>query len=475
MSKFYKESFLKEKLSRQRKRKELQEKIQRKVLEVQDDPEIVDIKFKVIAALVCEDTKASGDEQFTTVILTAGTKEKFNCTYVEHLKDDKKYSWDICDGHAEAVCCQLASVYMLNELHNLQNNRCSIFEYFSKNQYRLKRNIKFHLFISHRPCGFMTDKGIPSLLSWKKNFTKKPHILQCSSKILISSFLGIQGPLSCLLTPVHISTLVIAEDEGLKESNIHPSYAEIYQNFKEFFKNLYSSQPSALKFVNCPNIIICKRNLRKIFPEIIPVCLTKESQKEVAGLGKEVTEKVPSHFTFQIPKIEKLDVGSTGLNNEADIILQYVKKVNFKIDIKDVCIKLRSYSSAVKDASQALQISNAITNSINSTYQEMEKCYKAFKSVRLDILERLSIVPVTGEAMQALGIQNHDDLGNDEKNYEFADLEKKWKEYREKLSALSKRYNGYCALREQKCCSLTEVDCDWAKCMLKIKYILQHA
>ena len=88
--------------------------------------------------------------------------------FLFHERDDANEStWGLCDGHAEAVCYRLAGIYLLTELIKLHEMLDSIFEKSNDEGYRLKRGIRFHLFTSHPPCGFMAKKE-RHFLSWKR-------------------------------------------------------------------------------------------------------------------------------------------------------------------------------------------------------------------------------------------------------------------------------------------------------------------
>ena len=417
-----------------------------------------------MAALVCEHIGAVGDEEFKTVILTAGTKFKSTCTYNNY--------WGTCDGHAEAVCYQLASVYMIKEIHELQQNKESIFKHAPEGGYKLKENIKFHLFVSQRPCGFMADKNIKCLLSWKNDFTKEPHILECSSKILISSFLGIQGPLSCLLVePVYISSVVIAEHEESKTDNVAPDEDDIEKHFKTFHKNLQASTTQdqyhefTLKTPESPDIIICKKNLYELFPSIIPASI------------KKVPSKIPSHFTFQDhdDTVETLDI-----KTDTKTISKYVKNLQSKANLSMISRQLKTYEKAVKQVSLALKINNAVEEEMEKTKQYLKTLYKKINNIGVPINngieEMCTTIKVTGKARKDLGIQHHiynSKCTDEESNKNENKLKHMYtlKNYKRRLEEARKRYNDYDAFKKRKCGSLFEIDCDWRKTMLKIKYI----
>lgn len=400
-------------------------------------------------------------EEFKTVILTAGTKFKRVCTYTEQMKN----CWDTCDGHAEAVCYQLASVYMIKEMHKLQQNMKSIFQHALEGGYELKRNIKFHLFISKRPCGFMADKTIKCLLSWKNDFTKKPHILECSSKILISSYLGIQGPLSCLLVkPVYISSVVIVEHEKSKTGNLTPDDNDIGKHFKTFHGNLRRGQIHGFT-METPDIIICKENLCELFPSI--------------KTTNTVPLKVPSHFTFQASDdIESLSIDT----DQKDTISKYVKNLQSKANLSMICRQLNTYLKAVIKVSLALKINDAIDEALKITLQYLKSLKIDMINIRVSLIKDLHTIKVTGEARKDLELEDLDiqyynsECTDEEKNEKTTctglDNYKNFNNLRERFKEASKKYNDYHAFKKQiKYDSLFKIDCDWAKTMLKLQYI----
>ena len=220
--------------------------------------------IKVIAALLME----KKNKKMKVVVLTAGTKVKTECSYfIEKGQDEVKEAlWGICDGHAEAVCYRLANLYFLTELCKLHQGESSIFEASDKG-YILKPAIKFHLFTSHPPCGFMA-KEERHLLSWKRPFKGRPHALQCSSKILLGSYLGIQGPLSHMLVkPIYISSVIIPRYESV--STLHSTYImeRLSQFERKFHDTFHPSTENGGYHFQMPHVEIVDVDLQKLFPE----------------------------------------------------------------------------------------------------------------------------------------------------------------------------------------------------------------
>ena len=214
--------------------------------------------MSVVAALVIE---RGGD--FNIVLLAAGTKVKPECTFVQG-GDIGESTWGLCDGHAEAVCYRLASIYFLTEIYKTHKHKESIFELIEGKGYKLKDGIEFHLFTSHPPCGFMAKKERYDL-SWKRPFKTVPHNPQCSSKILINSYLGIQGPLSHLLVkPIYISSLVVLRYETVP--TLHDDYIE--KRLQAFWQKL-SAVPglSTSSYYFCkPDVFVVDIHPNDLFP-----------------------------------------------------------------------------------------------------------------------------------------------------------------------------------------------------------------
>ena len=211
----------------------------------------------VIAALLVEK-----NSKFKVVVLTAGTKIKPQCSHFVEGRSVQDCTWGLCDGHAIAVCYRLASLYLITEMYKFHEGDDSIFD-FTAEGYVLKPGINFHLFTSQPPCGFMT-KEERHFLSWKRPFEGKPHSLQCSSIILIGAFLGIQGPLSHLLTkPVYVSSITIPKYETV--GFLHGSC--IKERFKEFQCQLKDMPVEGQYHFNAPHIEVVNKDPKELFQQ----------------------------------------------------------------------------------------------------------------------------------------------------------------------------------------------------------------
>ena len=259
-------------------------------------------KIKVVAALLVEKRN-----KMRVVTLTAGTKHKTECSYFvkKANTDDHESCWGLSDGHAEAVCCRLASVYLLTEIYKLYDGEDSIFEKTPEG-YALKPNIHFHLFSSHLPCGFMANEK-RHLLSWKQPFKGKPHSLQCSSQILISAYLGIQGCLSHLLvSPIYVTSVTIPRYESV--TALHGTYIrDRLQEFRSGFPDL----PESEYHLHIPHIEIIEANVLKLFPECYrpyisekPSCVSTSDdpqlpQQETTTVAKQSGNKGAKQTAFR--------------------------------------------------------------------------------------------------------------------------------------------------------------------------------
>lgn len=227
----------------------------------------------VIAGLVLQEGMGE-NASFETVVLAAGSKWNTSmCTFKQ--KDEPPYEvhygWDMCDGHAESVCLRLAFLYFLYEIHCVHKRSPSIFTYNVDTGYQLEEKYLFHLFISHRPCGFMSDK-LSQPLFWKDFAGKLPHVLKCSSKILISSYLGIQGPLSCFLSmPIYLSSIVILYNKDstqTKEDDI-PDVKNIQMHFQCLKSKIMHYKENIMKDKYCRDCFLLLENRTVAGPDIL--------------------------------------------------------------------------------------------------------------------------------------------------------------------------------------------------------------
>ncbi|XP_065888870.1 uncharacterized protein [Dysidea avara] len=172
--------------------------------------------------------------------MSAGTKNNTKCS-----SEDFNGS---CDGHAEALCYETVVHYFLKLIRKKNFNVLLL----SREGFQLNPEYKFHLFISHPPCGFMINESEP-LISWKTPFVEEPHVLTCSSKIVLNSYFGIQGPLICLFAkPVYISEVIILHNDDTITEKTHKKFEEATNKLAP--QSLFSFHPPEVKVLKVPKL-----------------------------------------------------------------------------------------------------------------------------------------------------------------------------------------------------------------------------
>ena len=325
--------------------------------------------IKVVAALLVEKRN-----KMRVVTMTAGTKHKTECSYFvkKDNADDYESCWGLCDGHAVAVCYRLTSVYLMTEIYKLNYGDDSIFDKTHEG-YVLKPNIYFHLFTSHPPCGFMAKEEC-HLLSWKQPFKGKPHSLQCSSQILISAYLGIQGFLSHLLVnPIYVTSVTIPRYETV--TALHGTYiTDRLQEFKRRFPDL----PESEYRLHIPHVEIIESDVLKLFPECFRPYICEKPynlstgddqlpQQETTTVVKQ-TNKGAKSTAFVAPDV----IGDHGINAMVFTLEDGIGTKEFRESVYELKSKLiqlpvelkqRRYQS-LRDAqirlSHALNVSEAL-------------------------------------------------------------------------------------------------------------------
>ena len=184
-------------------------------------------KIKVFAALIKENTTVPLEHpeyRFQIISFAVGTKYQSHCT--------KAISVHSCDGHAESLCYYATHVYFQMQLKKLKVTREGSLFYSTEDGFIIKPHYKFLLLVSRPPCGFLSDDK-KHLLSWKMPFKQQPHIPECSSRILINSYLGIQGPLTILLTkPIYITDVIILNYDELHVKDCKPTNFAVFNNIQ---------------------------------------------------------------------------------------------------------------------------------------------------------------------------------------------------------------------------------------------------
>ena len=164
------------------------------------------VYHKCIAALIC-------DQNNNPFVATIATGTHWNNDQACYWKPPKP-----CSMHAESLCYDAAPIFFQMEMLNCYTeNKASIFTHDQNKMFKLKKDVEFHLLITGRPCGWCTEGNNPCY-EWKQFASSEntfPHVPTCSSKILISSKMGIQGYVSHLLEePIFVKSVIILCDKS---------------------------------------------------------------------------------------------------------------------------------------------------------------------------------------------------------------------------------------------------------------------
>ena len=432
--------------------------------------------IRVVAALLVEK-----NNKFTVVVLTVGTNIKCECSYFPKKGSFNEESyWGLCDGHAEALCYRMAGVYLVTEIYKLFDKQDSI---FVKNEegYILRKGIKFHLFTSHPPCGFMEKKKW-HYLSWKQPFVGKPHCLHCSSTILIGAYLGIQGPLSQLLVkPIYISSITMPRYNTVE--TLQNSYIE--KMFEEFQKQSPSlNEPEGQYSFHVPHIEIVDIDPCTLFRECYtPYIDDKQSLKgylipeKVKSNKKEYKNRALNEVAGAIPDV----IQNSGIHALIFTVDSGIGSQKFResvLGLKHILVKLeyglkkkrlKSLQEAQVRLSQALDIKLALTKFQDILLEQIEESCKIRQRKADEIVELLAKSKkqpnVTAE-LEAL----YDELkiilhkANEENELSnVADALGENVTYQKMLDDLKN------LLEQEKCCSsdsksyLDLMGCDWAR------------
>ena len=322
-----------------------------------------------LAALVLE-----RDGEMKVVVLTTGTAKKKVCSYFSSNGSADECMWDHCDGHAVAVCYRFAVYYLITEMHRHSKNCDVSILKMERGGYALKEGIELHFFSTKIPCGFMGEEDCP-LLSWKVPFKGKPHCLKCSSIILISTYLGIQGLLSHLFNdPVYISSITIPKCEnGITESKI----AEIKWRFKSLkellVKNTDIPKNSDYK-LKIPSVEIADVDARKAFKECFDPCEDELCLGMQIKSEKDITQTKATYIDSNIGIIytSKNKLGTDTFRKKMTSQLESTTNVaNNKIRVLQS--QLDSLREAQLELSKALNPSEALKKLKEFLTEEMNK------------------------------------------------------------------------------------------------------
>ena len=315
-----------------------------------------------LAALLVE-----RDGEMRVVVLTAGITQKRECSYPLNNENIDECIWGHCDGHAVSMCYRFACLYLITEMYRYENkSEASSILTIQPGGYALKKSVKLHFFCSDIPCGFMADEDC-YFLSWKIPFKQTPHCLHCSSTILISAYLGIQGFLSHLFSkPVYISSITIPKCEGVTISKGF-ELRKHFERFGESLKNADETLDSDYKF-HIPDVEIGDVEVLKLFPN----CFQPGNDKSPLYIVSQATQRQPENKIAQmagtIPDVK----GNFG---------SHVMIFSFQITEVDFC---KTMISQLKDATSEFKKSHK-EDQLKSLLQAQHKL-----SIVLNVSEALN-------------------------------------------------------------------------------------
>ena len=324
-----------------------------------------------LAALVLE---RGGDMK--VVVLTTGTAKKKVCSYFSSNGSADECMWDHCDGHAVAVCYRFAVYYLITQMYKYSKDCGESILKMERGGYALKENIELHFFSTKMPCGFMSEEDCP-LLSWKIPFKGKPHCLKCSSIILISIYLGIQGPLSHLFNnPVYISSITIPKcKNGITESKI----AEIKWHFKSLqellVKNTDGPTDSDDKLI-FPSVEIADVVASEVFKDCFDPCKDELCLGMQIKPEKDITQTKATYtdgYTGIIYTSKNKLVTDKFREKMASQLESATKVANTKIRVLQS--QLDSLRDAQLELSKALKPNEALKRLKESLTEEMNKTF----------------------------------------------------------------------------------------------------
>ena len=326
-----------------------------------------------LAALLVE-----RDGKMKVVVLAAGATQKRQCSYSLNDASIDECLWGHCDGHAVSVCYRFASLYLITEMYTyMKISKASSILTVQPGGYALKEGIKLHLFCADLPCGFMADEDC-YLLSWKIPFKQKPHCLHCSSTILISTYLGIQGPLSHLFSkPVYISSITMPKCENVTISKGF-ELRKRFERFGESLENADKTLDSDYKF-HTPEIEITNDEVMKLFPTCFQLGYDKsplvsqaaegQPENEIAQMAvtiPDVEENFGTHVMIFCFKISRADFCSTMMSQLKDATKEFKK--GLKEDL------LKSLLQALRKLSKALNVSEALKKQATLIEKKLTTC-----------------------------------------------------------------------------------------------------
>ena len=321
-------------------------------------------------------------DEVNVVVLAAGTTKKKKCSYFLNKgnPDQKEYTWGLCDGHAPSVCYRLASLYLLTQIHKLCENQKSILNINCG--YALKKGIKFHFFTTQLPCGFMA-KEKHHYLSWKIPFKEKPHCLQCSSTILIGTYLGIQGPLSHLFSkPIYISSITIPKSKNVTAQDS----VDINQCFKKFQARFNKGQITGCDYqLIIPHVEIADVESEVLFPKFFK----SYDDESLPKIDKPLNEIEERHTAKEIKKTAGVVSDNRNIGSRITVF-----KLKDGIGDDEFCKKMESHmKNATKNVSPEeliIQVKQRNFKKLQDAQKSLTKALMVTEKPSEDPFEKLS-------------------------------------------------------------------------------------
>lgn len=349
-------------------------------------------KIKFISAMIKENTTDFNENRFQIISFATGTACQSRCS-------NKEKNFDICDGHAASLCYYGAQIYFQTQLKKIIDSGESSPLFYSTNSgYAVKPYYQFHLFISKPPCGFMRDDK-KYLVSWKIPFEKQPHIPECSSRILINSYLGIQGPLTIMFAqPVYIADIIILKCDELISKNCKQTHFAVFDDTKAVetkIENLSKTLQATSRFhFNKPEILvhaIDRTELNKHFDQTVCSFVLDETESQTCSVSVPIETGNEGQYVITTTK-EKDKLWSKKGENK---IIQNLWKVLqtkilsdyelFPFSQVDCCF--RETQEAMKTLCKTLKMDIAIKkakeeleNKIKTCEQVMEEDFECLKA-----------------------------------------------------------------------------------------------
>lgn len=400
-----------------------------------------DAKIKVISAVIKENTTISSESpehRFHVIAFAIGTKWQHCCS--------EGGIADLCDGHADSLCFYGAQSYFQTQLKKIILKEPQSLFYSTKNGYTVKPYYNFLLLSSQPACGFMCNIE-KHILSWKMPFEKTLHLLECSSRILINSYIGIQGPLTILFArPVYIKEIIILKyDESQTENfSVFKEKKAVEDKMQKFGKDLPVT--SRFKF-SMPKITIYNiplHDLKENFEETL-CSFPFDEIDALGGWSVNIRDEIGNEGTYNDKEREKLE--------------KLWKDIEEKVIQENDSEQFQQYQQCLDEISGALQVLSSKLD-INTSFEKAKR--ELENKITLNTEEMKSDFVTLSNKFESVCIQ--------ERQYENAKELDKLSKTCNKMSALMKEKSSCITmlkilddLLKKNNTQLLEIDCRWKK------------